>query len=435
MKPFRMLRVMTAAALMACFASNYAALSLELTQGISKALPIAIPSFADQPVKGPGGQTVGQVITHDLTYSGQFRVINPVTNDVAAQMKNPKYNGWRQLGVNDVLLGRITRRIGDRFDINVRLVDVYSKAVLLNQRFFINKSQLRQVAHRISDLIYHKLTGSPGIFSTQLAYVLVRRQAGKPSRYSLEISDADGFNPRPLLVSYMPIMSPAWAPDGKHIAYVSFEGNRAAIYLQELATGDRQKISAIPGVNGAPAFSPNGDKLALVLTRTGSPKLYTLDLRSKQLTELTRGASIDTEPNWSPDGQSILFTSNRGGTPQIYRYSINNGAITRLTYDGNYNARARYMPNEQGIVMLHRDRGLFGIAKQDLRSGRVNVLTRANSDESPSLSPNGKMVIYATAYGGKRVLAMVSTDGRIKLRLPAREGNVQEPAWSPYLTS
>ncbi|MDF1795176.1 MAG: Tol-Pal system beta propeller repeat protein TolB [Coxiellaceae bacterium] len=410
-----------------------AALNLELTQGIGKAIPIAVANFSGGAVQGPGDQTVEQVVTNDLTHSGQFRVLNPVIDNVTAQLQKPNYNQWRQLGVNDVLLGSVTSRFGNRYQVKVKLVDVYSKAVLVNQSFTVSKDDLRQVAHRISDMVYQKLTGTRGVFSTKLAYVLVKHEAGKPSRYALEVSDADGFNPRPLLVSYMPIMSPAWTPDGKQIAYVSFEGHRAAVYLQTLATGKRSKISALPGINGAPAFSPNGDMVALVLTRSGNPKLYTLDLRSQQLKELTRGRSIDTEPNWAPDGRSILFTSNRGGSPQIYRYELASGSINRVTYDGNYNARARFLPDEKSIVMLHRKSGLFGIAKQDLSSGRVNVLTRANSDESPSLAPNGKMVIYATSYGGRGVLAMVSTDGRIKLRLPAREGNVQEPAWSPYL--
>ncbi len=421
--------------LLLCAVSGYAALNLELTQGVNKALPIAVPNFSGEAVPASGEQSITQVINNDLTYSGQFRVVASSADDVSAQMKAPRYNDWRQLGVNTVLLGRVAQQGSNRVSIDIRLVDVYSKAVLLNRQFVVSSSQLRQAAHRISDLVYQKMTGTPGIFSTKLAYVLVSRQPGNSTKYSLEISDADGFNPRPLLTSRMPIMSPAWSPDGKKIAYVSFEGHRAAIYLQTLATGKRQKISAMPGINGAPAFSPAGDKVALVLTRTGSPKLYTLDLRSKQLVELTRGTWIDTEPNWAPDGKSILFTSNRGGSPQIYRYELAGGKISRMTYDGNYNARARMMPNESGIVMLHRDRGLFGIAKQSLATGRVEVLTRANSDESPSLAPNGKMVIYATSYGGRGVLSMVSTDGRIKLRLPAREGNVQEPAWSPYLIS
>ncbi len=428
------LRWAVAIAGMAFISTSQAALNLELTQGMSKAIPIAIPNMAGGAVQGPGGQTIEQVVASDLTLSGQFRILSPSIDNVNQQMEKPRYNDWRQLGVNDVLLGSIKPKLGNRFAIDIRLIDVYSKAVLLNQQFTANKDQLRQVAHRLSDMIYHQLTGTRGIFSTKLAYVLVRHQSGKRSRYSLEVSDADGYNPRPLLVSYMPIMSPAWTPDGKNIAYVSFEGHRAAIYLQELATGKRRRISAMPGINGAPTFSPDGNKMALVLSRSGSPKLYTMDLRSKQLTELTTGRSIDTEPNWAPDGRSIIFTSNRGGGPQIYRYELGSRKVTRLTYDGNYNARARFMPNEQSIVMLHRDRGLFGIAKQALSNGRVSVLTRANSDESPSLSPNGKMVIYATVYGGRGVLAMVSTDGRIKLRLPAREGNVQEPAWSPYLS-
>lgn len=407
----------------------HAGLNLVLTQGVDQAQPIAIPALIGPKTLVSGGISLMQVVRNDLTNSGQFRVI-PSANQTQKPLQSVDYNSWRQLGVNTVVLGTVKSILG-LYTVHIELIDVYTKTVLLNKTYTVRETQLRQLAHKISDAVYQKLTGVRGIFSTKLAYILVQNHQGV-SQYRLEVCDADGFNPRTLLVSPMPLMSPAWSPDGSQIAYVSFEHHRAAIYSQDVASGQRIKISDAPGINGAPAFAPDGTKMALVLTRTGYPKIYIKNLISGKLKQLTKGWSIDTEPNFAPDGKSLLFTSNRGGTPQIYRYNLQTAKVDRVTFSGNYNARARFFPSQKAIVMLHRESGLFGIATQNLATGRVEVLTRANSDESPSLAPNGRMVIYATQYGGKGVLAMVSTDGRVQLRLPARDGNVQEPAWSPF---
>ncbi len=424
----------------------YAALNLELTRGIAKAMPIAIIPFAGGQQNVAGHQTVTGVIKNDLQNSGQFRVMMPGL--LAAKPSTPaqiNFDNYRKKGVDDVLIGKIKNLGGNRYQVSFQLMGVFDRAeqknatgsgrsALLTQSFTVTQAGLRGLAHHISDLIFQKLTGARGIFSTKIAYILVQRPLRKPAQYTLEVADYDGFNPQTLLASSQPIMSPAWSPDGRKIAYVSFEGHRASIYIQDLATGRRKLISQFPGINGAPAFSPDGKKLALVLTRTGNPKIYILDIASHQLTQLTQGYSIDTEPAFAPDGQSLIFTSNRGGTPQIYQYHFANHQINRVTYDGNYNARASFLPSGQDIVMMHRETGMFSIAKENLTTGRVQVLIQTGDDESPSIAPNGKMVLYATRHGGRGILAAVSINGKVKLLLPSREGTVQEPAWSPYLS-
>lgn len=400
------------------------ALDLELTQGINSALPIAINTFGSD----SAAQEAAQVIENDLTLSGQFRIVSgPQGANAQASVGT-----LRQLGADSVVTGHITKS-GNNYEISFTLTDaVANGATLLTKTYQINANQLRPLAHHISDEIYQKLTGERGIFSTRIAYISVQRSQ-RGAHYSLEVADADGHNPQSLLVSSEPIMSPSWAPNGKNISYVSFEKKRAQIFTVSVETGQRRLITSFPGINGAPAWSPDGSQLAVVLSKSGMPKIYTVDVNNGSMKQLTFGDAIDTEPRYSPDGKSILFTSGRGGSPQIYRLSLADGQVGRVTFEGNYNARASYTPDMKNIVMLHRDDKQFNIGLQNASGGPIVSLTFSGRDESPSVAPNGRLVLYATHNNDKGVLGIVSLDGRIRMKLPARDGDIQEPAWSPYL--
>jgi TolB protein len=397
----------------------FAMLSLELTRGVSSAVPIAIVPFNVQ--GGEPDQNVSAIIMNDLKNSGRFKVSSG-TN-----------------GTDNVVMGKVQAMGLGQYQVSFQLFDVFNKdksnqAASFSQKFTVSSKQLRPLAHHISDLIYQHILGVKGVFSTRLAYIVVQRQM-KPTHYILEVCDVDGYNPQSLLDSTDPIMSPAWSPNGKHIAYVSFENKHAAIFLQNVETGGRSLISEFPGINGAPAWSPDGRKLALVLSKSGSPNIYTMNVATHQLTQLTHDFYINTEPAWSREGGSLIFTSNRSGNPQIYQLNLASGKITRLTYEGNYNARASFTPDGNHIVMLNRESNLFNIGIMDLDTGGFKVLTRSGSDsESPSIAPNGGMVLYGSLNRGRSVLAMAATDGSIQLYLPARNGEVQDPAWSPFLT-
>ena len=418
--------------------SASAILSMELTRGVAGAIPIAVVPFAAQ---GEPSQDVSAIVSNDLQNSGRFKVFgkNVLTESPSdARDVSPDY--FRRLGTDNVVVGKIESVGGDRYQVSFQLLDMFrgkgEAGVVLSKKYTVSSNELRSVSHHISDLIYEQLTGLRGIFSTKLAYVVVQRPANAPARYILEVSDQDGYNPRPLLTSPEPIMSPSWSPNGRQVAYVSFENRRAGIYIQDVITGARRLLSEFPGINGAPSWSPDGKQLALVLSKSGAPNIYIMDVNSGRLRQVTRDFYINTEPSWSPDGKSLLFTSNRGGrNPQIYQINLGSGAVSRISYDGDYNARGSYTRDGRHIAMIHRVSGIYKIAILDLDSGTTRVLTSSAGDSaSPSIAPNGSMILYDTFYRNRNMLGMVSSDGRIQLVLPARNGEAQDPAWSPYLS-
>jgi len=408
-------------------------LEIEITKGVDTALPIAIVPF------GWNSATVipldvAAVVTADLQRTGLFEAIDDSDFlSAPTAIDDVEFRDWRLLNASNLIIGDITED-SDVYVIEFYVFDVFKGKKLTGYALRANKQNLRNAAHQISDIVYEALTGQPGAFATRIAYVSVGEKANK-KRYSLQVSDADGFNPQSLLTSPEPILSPSWSPDGNQMAYVSYEERRPRIYIQEVATGKREVISSFPGLNGAPVWSPDGKKLALVLSKDGNPDIYVMDMASRELTRLTTSTAIETEPTWAPNGKMLAFTSDRGGNPQIYRISVNGGRSERLTFEGKYNARPRFSPNGEFLAMVHvgnNSGGAYRIAVLDMDVGTLRVLTEGQLDESPSFSPNGSMIIYATEQQGRGVLAAVSTDGRVHQRLSIEDGDTREPVWSPF---
>tara|TARA_R110002072_G_scaffold95250_2_gene210080 strand:- start:9257 stop:10555 length:1299 start_codon:yes stop_codon:yes gene_type:complete len=410
-----------------------AQLTIEISQGMDNPTAIAIAPFAWQ---GNGAQPedVAAVVDSDLARSGQFVPIarTDMLSRPTAQA-DVFYRDWRAIEAEYLLIGRVSKA-NNELRIEYDLFDVLRQTIVDSGAETGPASTARMMSHRVADAVYEKLTGVPGAFATRLLYISVTRVPGGKDYSRLTMSDSDGANPVVLLETSEPLLGPTWSPDAKSIAYVSFETGRPAIYRQELSTGRREQLTNFKGLNSAPAWSPDGKTMAMVLSKDGSPDIYLMDLATKQLKRITRHYAIDTEPAWMPDGNSLLFTSDRGGKPQIYRYDLRNGSTERLTFEGTYNARARVAQDGRNVVMVHQQDGRFHIALLDLVTNRTHVLTTTQLDESPSIAPNGSMVLYATKAGDRGILAGVSVDGGVKFRLPAREGDVREPAWSPYLS-
>lgn len=421
--------------LMLCIVAGtnaHAVLRIEITQGAGSARPIAVVPFGVE-----GGATlpedVAAVISADLQRSGRFAPL--AVRDMLSRPQDSSqinFKDWRVLSMDNLVIGRV-RPVGDGYEVRFQLFDVLRQAPLNGMTLRTNAANLRRTAHQIADIIYETLLGEPGAFATRIAYVTETSGGDGVRRYSLEVADSDGYNPRPVLNSKQPLMSPAWSPDGNRLAYVSFEANAPAIYVQNINTGARERIANFPGLNSAPAWSPDGSRLAIVLSKDGSPDIYVYDMASRNLQQVVRGLAIDTEPAWFPDGRVIYFTSDRGGKPQIYKVTLATGQTERVTFTGGYNARAAVSPNGKYLATVNGgDRG-FNIAVMELATGAVRVLTQGGRDESPSFAPNGSMLIYATKEGARGFLSVVSVDGRVRSRLVLEGGQAREAVWSPYL--
>lgn len=407
-----------------------AELRIEITKGVDNAVRVAVVPMA---WRGTGSlpEDVTSIIDSDLTMSGRFSTL-PVKQmlSLPTSGKDIFYRDWRLLKVEYLIIGYLSPN-GDSIKLHFGLYNVFKQSVEVEQTIEGTRDQLRDMAHYVSNVVYQRLTGIKGAFDTQIMYVTVLGPL-QHREYRLNIADADGRRAETILKSDEPILSAVWGPKGQRIAYVSFQhDDKPAIYMRNLVTNQVQQLTDYEGLNSAPAFSPDGKQLAMVLSKDGNPDIYILNLQTRRLQRITRTYAIDTEPSFTPDGKSIVFTSDRGGSPQIYEIHLSDLSIERLTFEGSYNAKATMLPDGSGLVLVHRRDGIFHVALLNLNTGRFTVLTQTALDESPSIAPNGSMLIYATQVNGRGILAAVSIDGGVKFNLPATEGDVRDPAWSP----
>jgi len=415
----------------------HAALTIQITTGVDGAQPIAVVPFSTDQVKTALPYDLVSIINNDLARSGRFAPMPE--KDLIARPHDGgtvRFGDWRLVNMDYLLVGRV-RQLGDvNYEVQFQLFDVFKGEQITGISYPFVAGDTRRMAHRISDIVYEKLTGQKGAFNTRIAYVTALTAVTTNKRqYHLNIADSDGFNEQTILDSSKPLMSPSWSPDGQQLAYVSFEAKRPQIFVQQVFSGQRQRVTDFKGLNSAPVWSPDGKYLAMTLSKSGNPELYLFEIATRQLTQLTRHPAVDTEPTWSPDGSKLVFTSDRGGKPQLYmmRLSRNKPASRprRLTFEGEYNARGVFSPDGKHIAMVHGNRGRFQIAVLDIVNNTLQVLTDSRLDESPSFAPNGSMIIYATNRDNRGVLAAVSVDGRVHQRLEVQQGDVREPAWSP----
>jgi len=413
-------------------------LTITVSQGVSNPVPIAVVPFEWQGF-GVLPESITDIVNKDLRNSGQFAPIEERNMlSTPHEEREVFFRDWNFLGADYLLIGKIMQSSNSSLiQVQYELFDVTRETRVIGEVISGSQEQLRDIAHQISDVVYEQVTGVRGAFSTKILYVTSQRRSATQTNYQLNLSDADGGRPRVLLQSQEPIMSPSWSPDAKKIAYVSFESTRPRIYVQELATGTREQITDFPNLNSSPVFSPDGTRMAMVLSKDGNPDVYVMDLRTRDLRKVTTSLAVDTEPSWTPDGRSLIYTSEQGGNnrPQIYQVDLASGRSERVTFEGIYNSKGMMLQDGTNLVLIHRydTSSDFHLAIMNLERGTIRVLTSTALDESPTIAPNASMILYASKEGGKGVLNGVSIDGRVKFRLPVPEGDVREPAWSPFL--
>ena len=410
-------------------------LVIPVTRGNDQATPIAVVPFRWQ---GAGQLTdrIDEIVSADLARSGQFAPLP--RNDMLSlptAAADIVFRDWKVQGRRYLVIGRLAEETPGQFAATYELYQVGEERRIAMETLHGRKDQLRDIAHVISDAIYEKITHVRGAFATRMIYVVAQGLGTPRANFRLDMSDADGARSRTLFTSKLPIMSPTWSPDARKVAYVSFATGRSVVVMQDLQTGARETLADFHGINSAPNFAPDGRNLAMVLSRSGNPEIYLMDLGSRRLRQLTHSSEIDTEPSFMADGRNLVFTSNRGGKPQIYSLDVATGLPERISFEGVYNARARALNDGRNIAYVHRAvaNGPFHIAVLDMVSGRSRIISETSLDESPSVAPNGMMLIFATVERGRGILSIVSVDGRVKFSLPSSDGDVREPAWSPYL--
>lgn len=415
-----------------------AELNIQITQGIDNPIPIAIVPFAWDG-SGVLNEDIPQIVINDLEQVGEFRSLSPANMlSHPVQESEVHFRDWRILAQDYLLVGRIDRAPGSQIvDVQYEFFDVNREMRLAGEVLSGSVTQLRDIAHEISNVIFEQVTGTRGAFTTQILYIVAEDLSDGQTLFRLEKADYDGQRAQVLLESYEPIMSPSWSPNGEDIAYVSFETSLPRIYIQNVSTGARRQITNYPNINSSPVWSPDGEKLAMVLSKDGSPDIYVQDLVNNQLMRITDHPQIDTEPSWTTDGRSLVFMSDRTGQPQIYQIELgaNSYDVERLTFDCFQCAKAQFLPD--GVNLIHvrretRQQPNYKISILNVETRRVITLTDTLLDESPTLAPNGSMIMYGTKFNGRGVLDAVSIDGRVKFRLPSTQGDVREPAWSPF---
>jgi TolB protein len=410
------------------------AIEIIIDKGVENPIPVAIVPFGWSQASALSPVDIAGIIDNDLSRSARF-----VTMDEQDLPQRPtsynevNFRDWRLLGMENLVIGQLNLKSNGEYEVEFRLLDVYKEKQIAGFRIPAGQHQLRQTAHEISDIIYEKLIGIRGAFATRIIYITVIKNRDGTKKYTLQIADADGYNPQILLQSSEPLLSPSWSPDGKKLSYVSFEGKNSEIYIQDILTGNREKVASNPGINSAPAWSPDGSRLALTLSKDGNPEIYILHIGSKLLQRITNNPAIDTEPTWSNDGKTIAFTSDRGGSPQIYTTQIDGkNQVKRISFNGTYNAGPVYSPDGKIIAVVHGNAGVYRIGLLNPASGQVRVLSESRMDESPSFAPNGHMIIFTTTGARGTALAAISVDGNVHQRLALQEGEVREPAWGPF---
>lgn len=414
----------------------FADIDLEVNKGVNGAWPVGVESFVWQGQSSEAPVNIAQVVTDDLTNVGQFDVVN------AKNMTQQNLNFWQGQKVNAVLTGEIDAQGADQYQVKYTLTNVYKNPDLQNQnntavfgvdsgtvlaegQFLVNKAQLRQTAHRISNQIYQKLTGEPGVFMTHLAFVSVRTLDDGRVQYQLMTSDYDGQNAKVIYNSKEPIVTPAWSPGGKSLAFVAYRRGRPAIYLYTLQNAALNLLTSFQHPSFSPRFSLDGSSLFLSQGKGDAVNLAEINLKSGRLNTLTQSSAVITNPVPASSGQ-MYVTSTEAGSSQVYQFNRQNQSLNRVSFSGDANMAPDFANGV--LVYLQKLGDQYQIMKLDQDS--VIGVSPKGDVHSPSLSPKGLMMVYSMTVNGERRLILSTLNSAHQVLLPELGGDLRYPAWS-----
>ncbi|MDE0968684.1 MAG: Tol-Pal system beta propeller repeat protein TolB [Octadecabacter sp.] len=417
-------------------ASAQEPLRLTLRDGVIEALPFALPTFQAEVVGSEDmALDISKVIIEDLNGTGLFRQISS-----SAFISRPASFGsvisfpdWRAINAQALVTGAVAVS-GNQVTVKFRLYDVFSGAEMGEGLQFAGTADgWRRMAHKVSDVVYSRITGEAGYFDSRVVYVAETGPKNDRAK-RLAIMDYDGVNVQYLTDSSAIVLAPRFSPSGDRILYTSYESGFPRINILDVATVSHQQMPTASGEMAfSPRFSRDGWQVVYSLANGGNTDIYRTDLVTGQNMRLTNTPAIETAPSFSPNGSQIVFESDRSGTQQLYIMSSNGVETQRISFGNGRYGTPVWSPRGDLIAFTKQNAGRFHIGVMRTDGTEERLLTSSFLDEGPTWSPNGRVIMFAReTQGSDGTTGLYSVDitGRNLREVITPQGG-SDPSWGP----
>ena len=422
-------------------------------------LVTAIPDFQFP----TGDQELGQLATEGpaelgrlLNFSGLFNIMGaaafsditkkgPVGTPASAGLEGVDLAAWKAIGVESLTIGELSRD-GRDITVALRTVDIHQGKLILGKKYSkVTAEQFKKVMAKYADRLLEAYTGKPGIFSSKLLFV---GRATRTSYKQVYLADFDGSNAHAITSAKAPHLSAAFSHDGRFVTYTSYEDGNPDLFIYDLSTGKKRKLSGRKGLNSGSNWAYNNKVVAFSGSNDGDADIYYTTPEGGKAKPLIRGVGLDVDPSFSPDGKWLAFVSGRFGNPHIFRAELKWEGDTdvrvisdkRLTYAGWWNATPSWTPDSDKIMFAGFDRDIdrFDLFLMNIDGTNMERLTiRSGDNEHPSWSPNGQMVAFeSNRTSGRDVkgefqLYVMNRDGSAQRQLNTGLFEARTPVWGP----